>query len=210
MLATLRKFLGQDEKFYDLLEGSAAEAQNSVLLLVQMLKRAPEEPVLDEFIQARRKEKRIKEQLTEELCRTFVTPLDREDIEALANALYKIPKVAEKFGEKYVLCRAHLQAVSFARQAELLEQSVGTVVQMVGHLRAHTHLEKVKEENDRLHLLEGQADKLMLELVRDLYSGKHDALKVVILLDLYETLERIVDRCRDAGNVVFEIVLKSS
>ena len=68
----------------------------------------------------------------------------------------------------------------------------------------------MKEQNDRLHNLEGQADKLMLQFVRDLYSGQHEPLKVIITLDLCETLERIVDRCRDAGNVIFQIVLKYS
>ena len=46
--------------------------------------------------------------------------------------------------------------------------------------------------------------------VQVIYSGKHDPLKVIILLDLCETLEKIIDRCRDAGNVVFQIVLKYS
>ena len=64
--------------------------------------------------------------------------------------------------------------------------------------------------NERLHHFEGQADKLMLQFVRDLYTGKHEPLRVIIMLDLYETLEGIIDRCRDAGNVIFQIVLKYS
>ena len=50
----------------------------------------------------------------------------------------------------------------------------------------------------------------MLERLRDLYSGKHEAVKAVVLKDLYEILEKVFDRCRDAGNVVFHIVLKHS
>jgi uncharacterized protein len=50
----------------------------------------------------------------------------------------------------------------------------------------------------------------MLECLRDLYGGKHEAIKAVILKDLYELLEKVFDRCRDAGNVVFHIVLKHS
>ena len=54
------------------------------------------------------------------------------------------------------------------------------------------------------------ADRRHLELYRDLFSGKHDALKVIVLKDLYELLEKIVDRCRDAGNVISQIALKNS
>ncbi len=50
----------------------------------------------------------------------------------------------------------------------------------------------------------------MLDLLRDLYSGRHESLKVIVLKDLYELLERIIDRCRDAGNVINHIVLKHS
>jgi uncharacterized protein Yka (UPF0111/DUF47 family) len=206
----LRKLLGYDDKFFDLLEASAAEAEGSVLLLSTLLNKIDQMPTLDEFIQTRRKDKRITEQITEELCRTFVTPLEREDIEALSFSLYKIPKTAEKFGEKFVLCSSQLKGVDFAPQMRLLEESIHTVVLMVRRLRARTHLDDMKEHHDRLHYMEGEADKLMLQLMRDLYSGKHDTLKVIIILDLYETLERIIDRCRDAGNIVFQIVLKYS
>jgi uncharacterized protein Yka (UPF0111/DUF47 family) len=43
-----------------------------------------------------------------------------------------------------------------------------------------------------------------------LFSGKYDAVKVIVLKDLYELLEKVVDRCRDAGNVITQIVLKNS
>jgi uncharacterized protein Yka (UPF0111/DUF47 family) len=209
-MKALRRLFGYDDKFFDLLEASAVAAQNSVHLLAQMISQPAGLPTLDEFILSRRKDKKITETITEELCRTFVTPLEREDIEALSIALYKIPKTCEKFGEKYLLCDDQIRGVNFSEQVKLLGEAVNTVVQMVRRLRTKSNLEIVKDDNDRLHHLEGQADKVMLALIRELYSGKHDTLKVIILLDLYEMLERCVDRCRDAGNVVFQIVLKHS
>lgn len=209
-MKALRKLLGYDDKFFNLLEASAAEAQSSVQLLVGMLKKANGMPTLDEFIQTRRKDKQITEEISEQLCKTFVTPLEREDIEALSIALYKIPKTVEKFSEKFALCHEHIREVDFSRQVNILEQTTETVTQMVKTLRQRAHLERVKEQNDRLHYLEGEADKLMMALIKELYSGKHEPLKVIIIMDLYETLERIIDRCRDAGNVIFQIVLKYS
>ncbi len=206
----LKRLLGHDDKFFNLLELSAVEAQSSVQLLVNMLNTGDKAPTLDEFIQTRRKDKRITENISEQLCKTFVTPLEREDIEALSIALYKIPKTVEKFSEKFILCREHLRGVDFSQQVKILEQTTDTVTHMVKILRQRAHLEQVKESNDRMHYLEGEADKLMMSLVKDLYSGKHEPLKVIIILDLYETLEKIIDRCRDAGNVIFQIVLKYS
>lgn len=210
MLSALRRMFGYEDKFFTLLEASAREAQSSVQLLATLLRESDRIPTLDEFIHTRRKDKRITEEITEELCKTFVTPLEREDIEALSFALYKIPKTAEKFSEKFLLCRRHISEVRFTEQVRLLEESAATVLQMVVQLRERAHLDRMKEQNDRLHYLEGQADKLMLEFIRDLYSGEHDPLKVIVTLDLYETMEAIIDRCRDAGNVIFQIVLKYS
>ena len=51
---------------------------------------------------------------------------------------------------------------------------------------------------------------MILEILKDLYSGKHDATKVMAMKDLYELLEKVIDRCRDAGIIVTHIVLKSS
>ena len=85
----VQKLIGQDDKFFDLLEAGASEARSSVQLLAALLRESPAGPTVDDFIQARRKDKRIVEQITEELCKTFVTPLEREDIEALSFALYR-------------------------------------------------------------------------------------------------------------------------
>ncbi len=209
-MISLQKLLGQDDKFFNLLEASAVEARGSVQLLVQMIKAPDASKIMDEFVLMRRKEKRITEDITEELCKTFATPLEREDIEALSSALYKIPKTAEKFSERFMISRQHLQGVDFSKQSALLEQATDTVLLMVQSLRARSNLEIVKEQNDRLQYFEGEADKLMLELLRELYSGRQDPLRVVVQRDLYELLEKVIDRCRDVGNIVFRIVLKHS
>jgi uncharacterized protein Yka (UPF0111/DUF47 family) len=49
-----------------------------------------------------------------------------------------------------------------------------------------------------------------MALYKDLFSGTHDAIQVIVLKDLYELLEKVIDRCRDAGNVISHIVLKNS
>jgi uncharacterized protein Yka (UPF0111/DUF47 family) len=90
----------------------------------------------------------------------------------------------------------------------MIETAAETVVAMVKELRKKLHLERMKEMNARLQHIEGEADKLIMELLKDLYSGQHDPLRVIMLRDLYDLLEKVVDRCRDAGNVLSHIVLK--
>ena len=207
---SLQHIFGKADKFFGLLEASAEEARSSVQALVKIIQQPAQKPTLDDLVLSRRKEKRIAEQTSEELVKTFVTALDREDIEALASALYKIPKTAEKFAERFLLGADRLRDIDFSRHITMLGQATDTVTSMVKQLRAGYDLEKMREQNDRLQYIEGEADKLVLDLLRDLYSGKHEPLKAMFLKELYDLLEKVTDRCRDAGNVVNHIVLKNS
>jgi uncharacterized protein Yka (UPF0111/DUF47 family) len=162
------------------------------------------------FAESRREDKRITQQLTEELSKTFITPLEREDIQALAAALYKIPKTVEKIGERMLISPQDLPKVSFRKQVGLLDQAAEAVMAMVKQLRTGMDIKTAREMNDKLQTIEGDADDLELELLRDLYQGNYDARHIMFLRDLYELLEKVIDRCRDAGNIVLQTVLKYS
>jgi len=210
---SLKKLLGQDDKFFDLLEAGAEEAKASVALFsgfLEAIASGSSAAKLDEFIQTRRKEKRIRHLTTEALSKTFVTPIEREDIEALSFALYRIPKQIEKIVERLSIYPGRVPHEAFKRQAELMLQAADAVTFMVKQLRGGTHIEKIREANDRLQFAEGEADKVMLGLLKDLYHGPYDAKELVILQELFEMVEQAVDRCRNAGNIVVQIVLKHS
>jgi uncharacterized protein Yka (UPF0111/DUF47 family) len=210
---SIRKFFGHDTKFFDLLEASAEQADSSVHHLVALLAKLEhhDSPAsLDEFVHSRRKDKEITQELTEQLCKTFITPLEREDIQALAAALYKIPKTVEKIGERILIFPAELHGRSFKKHLELLDQAAEAVLAMVKELRKGTDVATAREKNARLQTIEGDADKLELELLSDLYHGDYNTKQILFLRDLYELLEKVIDRCRDAGNIILQVVLKYS
>jgi uncharacterized protein Yka (UPF0111/DUF47 family) len=211
-MISLKKLLGKEEKFFDLLEASAEEAKASTGLLAKILSNdsAAQASSIHDIIQTRRKDKRITQEITEELCKTFVTPLEREDIEALSLALYRIPKTVEKIVERLTICPARVPRESLQRQVVLLEEAVASVDFMVKQLRKGTQIERIQDAHSRLQFAEGEADKVMLSLVKDLYNGPYEAKEVVILMELYDLVETAVDRARDAGQVVFLIMLKYS
>jgi len=213
-MISIRKFLGHDEKFYDLLEASAQQADSSVHhlvdLLVQLERGDPSLQSLDVFAESRREDKRITQELTEALSKTFVTPLEREDIQALVASLYKIPKTVEKIGERILISPEDLHGRSFRKQVELLDQAAETVLAMVQLLRKGADIAKTREMNARLQTIEGDADKLELEVLHDLFHGDYSAKHIIFLRDLYDLLEKVIDRCRDAGNIILQVVLKYS
>lgn len=207
---SLQRLLGKDEVFLDLLEASATEAQTSVKRLTAVITQPGKPGELDAFLGAERRERKLLKQIEEELVRNFITGLEREDIEALARALFKLVKTTEKFAQRYRLVSDLVQGVDFSRQAALIEEAVGILGEMIRDLRKLPPLERVKELNDRLEATEDAADKVADGLVRDLYHADLPAGQFLARKDLYDLLEKLVDRCRDVGAIFTHVVMKNS
>src|ERR1051325_4192316 len=124
---SLQKLLGKDDKFFELLEASAEEGLASVEALRRILSNPAQKPTLEEFVASRRKDKIITNEISELLVKTSVTGMEREDIEELCNALYKIPKTIEKFAERYILTSPDLRDVPFSRHVEMIEDAARTI-----------------------------------------------------------------------------------
>ena len=206
---SLQTIFGQGNQFYTLLEEAAVAAHDSTKALHEMLRAPDRTPSLDAFKLARQRERVASDKISQALVDSFITPIEREDIESLASALYKIPKQVERFADRYALARHRLEDIDFAPRAAMLEQAASVVVEMVREL-SHLRLDTMKALNDRLRVLEAEADRLILELHRDIYSGHLDAREMLLLKEFFEILEKAIDRCREAGVVAYEIVLKNS
>ena len=207
---SLQKLFSKGDRFQELLEAAAQESHESVRLVIEMMKSPRNTQNFDDLVLARRKEKKISEQISAELVHTFITGLEREDIEALARGLYRIPKAAEKLAERLVIAGAHMDGVDFSKQADMMTKATDALHEMIKQLRDMKDLEKIKRLYDRLQYVEAEADKTMNDILRDLYAGKFDPLRAMVIRDVYELMEKVVDRCHETGNVVMHIVLKNS
>lgn len=207
---SLRELLSPKDKFFDLLEASAEEARASVQALIHLLENPQHVGSLDAFAASRRKEKQITSEISDAICTTFITTIEREDIEALSQALSKIPKTVEKIGERIVLAPRLLAGVDLSRHAAMLDGATLSVTTMVTAMRKGWNLDDMRAHNAKLQAIEREADRMMVELLKPLYEGNTEPLKALFLKDLFELLEKVIDRCRDAGNVINQIVLKNS
>lgn len=207
---SLAKLFGKSDRFFELLSASAKSAHQSIGALERLLKEANSNVALAELAVARRNEKRTAEIISEELVKVFITALEREDIEALSKALYRIPKTVEKFGERFEIMKHLVEANDFAPQMAIALEAAAVVVRMVDMLPNSPKLEDIKAENDKMQELEGRADQMVLGYLKEIYSGSVGPIKVMAMRDLYDLLEKVIDRCRDTCNIVSQIVLKNS
>ena len=170
-MVPLQKLLGKEDKFFDLFEASAEQGCESVKALRKFLQSPGATSSLDEFAASRRKDKLITSQINEALCTSFVTALEPQDIEALSNCIYKIPKTCEKIAERILLAPQHLQGVNLSPQIVMLEKATDTLLQMVKELRKGLSIPRVNQLNQELQAVEGEADDTINELLRG-HTGK--------------------------------------
>ena len=206
---SLQTIFGKGDLFYGLLEAAAEAAVQSADALQRLVKDHGAEATLTDFKLAREREKEVSEKISQALVDIFITPLEREDIEALGNAIYRIPKTIEKFADRYALATQHLAHIDFAPRAAMLEQAASVVVEMVHEIKK-MNIDRMTSLNEKLRAIENEADRLMLELYRDIYSGRLDHLQMFLLKEFFEILEKAIDRCREAGVVAYQIVIKNS
>ena len=209
-MISIQSLIGKEDEFFNLLEASAAEAHTSMVALGKCMANPEMLTRMDEFITTRRKDKAITLRIHECLCTTFITAMEREDIEALAVALYKIPKTVEKIAERVALAPEFLNGIDLASHLALLEKAGETLLMMIKELRLDPQLDRIRLHNNALQAIEGQADKNLVALLAYIYKRPDEVVRAIFLKDLFELLERVFDRCRDAGNVVNRIVLRSS
>jgi uncharacterized protein len=209
-MVSLEKLLGRQEKFLELFEASAEQAHHSAVALSKFLAKAPDQRSLDDFVGPRRQDKEITTRISEELCAGVVTSMDRDDIETLSSSLYKIPKTVEKIAERILLAPHYLRGIDISPHVKMLETATSALHAMVRDLRKGMDARRVREHNGKLQSVEGEADKAVIEMLRHLYNGKQDPIQAMFLKDLFELIEKVTDRCRDAGNIITQIVLKNS
>jgi uncharacterized protein len=141
-----------------------------------------------------------------QLNKSFVTPIDREDIFALATALDDI------LGNAYSAA-SFAEATRFERPDEPLTGLADLLLQCARELEAAiVHLndrDGIGAHTTTVHRLESEADERYIAALRALFAGSPDPLRVVRLKDLYARIESAIDRCKDAANILDGILLKN-
>jgi uncharacterized protein Yka (UPF0111/DUF47 family) len=174
-----------------------------------MLANPAGKPSLEEFAAARRADKEITQELEEMLINTFITPIEREDLESLGDKLYKIPKTIEKVAERYALSYERLAEVNLGPHAAGLEQVVRLVLEMLKNLRAND-FGAAKTNQRKLRGISLEAEAGLTETIRELYEAGYPGLKAVVVKDLIDLLDKALERTRDAAAMIAHILLKNS
>jgi len=148
----------------------------------------------------------VTHEIFERLNRTFITPLEREDIHQLASNLDDVLDAVEAIGARIVLFRVGKPTPEAMRMATILTECATQIHDAVDNLKNLNNLMSFTVEINRL---ENEADAISRQVTADLFSGRHDLLDVLRWKEIYGRLEGAADKCEDVANAIESIVVKS-
>lgn len=160
------------------------------------------------LIESRLRSKDIASQITQELCLSYITPFDRDDIQEFSATLYKIPKLIEKIRERLDMHGMTQLDGDFSRQIDVIMAEAHAMKDITAHLVKKPDSRKVQDNVTVLYDLESKGDAILGELLGKLFKGQHEARELILRKDIYDMLEKTIDRYRDAAGVALQIVLK--
>ena len=204
------RLIPREESFFDLFEKASNNLVEAGRLLVQTMEHFEK---VNENAERMERLEHVGDQITHEIMarlnRTFITPLDREDIHQLASALDDVLDFIEATTERFVLYKIKT-VTSFAKEmAEVVAKQVEEIHQMMPRLR-HMRQEEILKHCIEINRLENTGDRLLRNAVVALFDSKSDPLDVMKWRELYELMETANDKSEDVANAIEGIVLKNA
>lgn len=203
-------FLPKDEQYFILFEEAARNITQGSLLLQDLVR---------DFRQIDEKADRIKAieekgdeitfQIISRLGKSFITPIEREDIFAIARQLDNIIDFIEAAAARLVGYAIGEPTEASRQFAELIVASAKDLERMMALLHKKD-VEHIRSPKIAINKYESEGDKLLRRVVADLFTGGYDPLTVIKWKEIYEVLEEVTDRFEGLANLVEGIIVKNT
>jgi uncharacterized protein len=198
----------RDRAFFDLFVEAGQNTLRAAKLLRDMFESWPEEEGLArDILKAEQEGDRITHDIVQRLNSTFVTPIDREDIYALATQLDDVVDDIEEAADFMALYKIEAPMEQALELAKVLVQSCEKLFEALQNLRGFKDLEPYWIE---IHRLENDGDRISRDAVASLFSGGIDPMVVIRWKDIFAVLERAIDSTETAAHILEGIAIKNA
>ncbi len=197
-----------DRVYFELFERAGQNMHQATTLLDQLLSEYPDHKELAaEILDCEHEGDHIVHDIYQRLNQTFVTPIDRVDILALASAVDDVVDYTEEVADYLGLYRIEAPTDQSLELARVLKAATAHLAEAMPRLRGFRDL---SQQTIEVHRLENEGDKIVREAVASLFDGGIDPMVVIRWKDLYERLEAAIDATERVANVLESIVIKNS
>jgi len=200
------RLIPRETRFFDDFVAMAEQIRVGATMLEEML--APDKPIWDKADQIKEVEHKcdfLTHEIIQRLHRTFVTPLDREDIHDLARSL---DDVMDAIDDSAAVVRLYSIERVRPDARELVRIIKASTDEMVKALKALERRDGVAEPAVEINRLENEADRVHYAAVRRLFEEERDPIVIMKWKEILDFLEQATDRCEDVANAVEGIVVK--
>ncbi len=201
------RLLPREENFFDLFEQQAGHIVSASRVLEELTLNYPSAPGQGSpDPRPRAAGGAITHEVVRRLNTTFVTPIDREDIYALASCLDDVPDLIDAVADRLFLYKIKTPTDGCIAMGKIIVKTAEETDRAVRCLR--TLSQEYRKHSIEVNRLENEADRLLRDELAALFEGVTDAIEIIKWKELYETMESVTDRCEDVLNVIEGITLK--
>jgi hypothetical protein len=197
----------QKREFFDLFSRASENARDISAVLVDLLEDWPESRArLRDIRELEHEGDRLTREVINLLNRTFVTPLDRDDMYRLASAIDDICDHVDEAADNIDLYEVRQVPTKAKQQADVIHRAASRLHEAVERLEGFKDSQR---QLVALRELEDEGDRLSREAVADLFRSGQDPLTIIRWKDIHEQLEEAVDACENAADVLEAILVKN-
>ena len=206
-----RKLLPKKDEFFSLMESSAEKAVEIVEAFSAFL----EHPAEGEANAARVKEIEheaddILHGIVHKLQRTFVTPLDRNEISKICNRMDDIVDLVDGAAQRMYHYDLHATPAPLVDLVEILGRQVYLVREAIHGLSDIKHAEPIRQAIIEINTLENRADRVLRATIGALFREEPDPRQIIKWKEVYEHMEKATDRCEDVADHIENVLLEYS
>jgi uncharacterized protein len=203
------RFIPKEEKFYDLFEEliNKIEEGGKVFLCMVETYEYPL-PKITKLKELEHEADVITHRTYEKMHKSFLTPLDREDIYALVNKMDSILDMIEASAARMSLYKVKKPTKVIIDQAKILNEAISKVKLIVYAMRDMKNSKMIIDACVEINTLENEGDIVLRTAMVDLFENEKDAIELIKWKEIFERIEEALDVCEDVSNIIEGIVLK--
>jgi hypothetical protein len=203
------RLIPKDEKFYDLFEELANKIEEGGMMFTDILNNYEQsEAKIAKLKEIEHEADIITHRTYEKMHRTFLTPLDREDIYNLVNKMDSVLDMIEAAAVRMQLYKIKKPADEIKELARILNEAIKKVKKIVHALRDKKKSKEILEDCVEINTLENEGDIVLRMTMARLFEREKDPFELIKWKEIFERIEESIDVCEDVSNIIEGIVLK--
>jgi len=203
------RLIPKEEKFYDLFEELINKIEEGGKMFLEMVETYEYPlPKITKLKELEHEADVITHRTYEKMHKTFLTPLDREDIYALVNKMDSIMDMTEAAAARMNLYKVKQPSKVIVAQSKILNKAISKVKLIVCSMRDMKNSKMIIDACVEINTLENEGDIVLRSAMVDLFENEKDAIELIKWKEIFERIEEAIDVCEDVSNIVEGIVLK--